>query len=94
MPGEIVPFEVDYLTDDVILDMHGGERVSQKDRSLTQPGEILVWDSEGMLRVYNELDDREEYARCVGRLSGSDTGSDTGTGPAPGGRAMERELGF
>jgi len=51
---------VDYLTDALVLDMDGGELLPGKDR-LTQPGAMLLLDSDGTLVVRQELDD---LAKC------------------------------
>lgn len=56
-------FSVSYTTGAVILDLNGGTPIPGKDRSLTSPGEILVLDADGSLRVHRELDDLAEYQR-------------------------------
>jgi len=53
--------KVDYLTDSLLLDVAGGGRLPGKDRSLTEPGSILLLDREGKLVVRNELDDVADY---------------------------------
>ena len=50
---------VNYLTDTLVLDMHGGERLPGNDR-LNRPGAILVMDPDGALAVRHELDDLVE----------------------------------
>lgn len=52
---------VDYLTDSLLLDVNGGGRLPGKDRSLTEPGNILLLNREGKLVVRNELDDLADY---------------------------------
>ncbi len=52
---------VDYLTDTMVLDMQGGDRImSGKDR-LMRPGAILLLDPDGTMVVRHELDDLAEY---------------------------------
>jgi hypothetical protein len=53
--------KVDYLTNSLLLDVAGGGRLPGKDRSLTEPGSILLLDREGKLVVRNELDDLADY---------------------------------
>lgn len=53
------PPPVDYLTDTLVLDMHGGETIRGKDR-LKRPGAILLLDPDGALVVRHELDDLTE----------------------------------
>ena len=50
---------VDYVTDTLVLDMHGGERLPGKDR-LNRPGAILVMGPDETLVVRHELDDLAE----------------------------------
>jgi hypothetical protein len=51
---------VDYVTDAVVLDMRGGERLPGRDR-LEAPGEILILNADGRLVVHRELDDLPDY---------------------------------
>lgn len=66
------PLEIDYLTENLVLDLRGGHRVDvngqgrppSSDRpELNAPGEVLVLDPEGRLVVRNELDDAAEYEK-------------------------------
>jgi hypothetical protein len=57
-PSEI---KVDYVANSLLLDVTGGGRLPGKDRSLTEPGSILLLDAEGKLVVRNELDDLADY---------------------------------
>ena len=64
---------VDYLTESILLDMAGGERLPGKDRDMHEPGMLLLLDPDGNLFVKNELDDaekfpKEEVAPAVGEL--------------------------
>jgi hypothetical protein len=58
----IVPTLVDYSTGAMTLDMRGTEPIPGRSR-VTEVGETLVLDANGMLRVYNELDGKPEYER-------------------------------
>lgn len=53
--------KVNYVTNALLLDVMGGGRLPGKDRSLVEPGSILLLDAEGKLVVRNELDDLPEY---------------------------------
>ena len=59
---------VDYLTDTLVLDMHGGETIPGKDR-LKRPGAILLFDPDGALVVRHELDDLAECTELQQRTS-------------------------
>jgi hypothetical protein len=52
------PELVDHLTEHIVLDFHGGERL---DRELTRPCSVLLLDPSGQLVIRNDLDDLEEY---------------------------------
>ncbi len=58
---------VDYVTEAVVLDMQGGNRLPGADR-LSVPGEILLLDPDGNLVVRNELDDSDEYEQRTRQL--------------------------
>jgi hypothetical protein len=49
--------KVDYLTNALLLDVSGGGGLPGKDRSLVEPGSVLLLNGEGNLVVHNELDD-------------------------------------
>lgn len=53
--------KVNYVTNALLLDVMGGGRLPGRDRSLVEPGSILLLDAEGKLVVRNELDDLPEY---------------------------------
>ncbi len=57
------PDKVDFVTDMLALDLIGGRRLPGRDRSMTEPGRILVMDYDGTLRVLSEVEDRTEYER-------------------------------
>jgi hypothetical protein len=59
---------VNYLTDTLVLDMHGGERLPGKDR-LNRPGTILLMDLDGTLVVRHELDDLAECTELTESLA-------------------------
>lgn len=50
---------VDYLTDTLVLDIHGGERLPGKDR-LAGPGAVLLLGPDGAMTVRNDVDDLRE----------------------------------
>lgn len=54
-PARVNQFKVDYITGAVLVDMRG-ERISAREASLNSPGEVLVLESDGALRVYSELE--------------------------------------
>jgi len=53
-------FDVDYLTEALVVDINGGQRLPGNDR-LSAPGEILLLDPDGSLVVHNELEDTAKY---------------------------------
>lgn len=53
--------EVNFETDALLLDIRGGRAFSQRDKSLTEPGEALYSDRNGKLIAHNELDDLEQW---------------------------------
>jgi hypothetical protein len=52
---------IEHTTELVVLDLIGGQRLHRTDRSLTEPGAVLLVDVDGNLLVQNELDDAEEF---------------------------------
>jgi hypothetical protein len=52
---------VDYITDSLVLDLRGGNKLPGKDREATEPGRMLLLDAEGRLVTLNELDDQKEF---------------------------------
>ncbi len=62
-----------FLTGAVLLDMHGGRRLSSRNDQLTEPGEVLFLSPAGRLFVRNELDDLKEYQRYRDTLPVKDT---------------------
>jgi hypothetical protein len=95
---DVVEFkEYKFQTGGIIADLMGGEPIPKKDRgssaaALEAPGEILVFDAAGNLRVRNETDDIEEFRRALvpepdlKTLPGGAPGDDPyGAGSAEGG---------
>lgn len=71
---------VDYLTDTLVLDLNGGERIPGND-GLKRPGAMLLLDPDGNLVVRHELDDLAEYAEFRERpLPGQQPGGGYGPG--------------
>ncbi len=56
-------FNVDYKTGALLVDMRGGERLSNKYRELTSPGEYLVLQADGTLKVYSEIEHITEFEK-------------------------------
>jgi len=60
--------EYKFQTGGVVADLMGGEPIPKKNRSstadpLTAPGELLIFDAQGNLRVRDEAEDIEEFRR-------------------------------
>lgn len=56
--------KIDYRTEMVVLDLRGGERMrGSRHRAATWPGEILVLDPDGTLRVHVDVKDEEDIER-------------------------------
>ena len=99
--GEQEPIDVEYLTESLILDMRGGQRIDlagqgyaprSKDPSVNAPGEILVVDPEGKLVVRREVDDAAEYEELQERKKEPGEGS-RGPGMYPGMETMPPGMG-
>ena len=69
----------EFRTNTVLLDLHGGEGLSRRDRSLTAPGEVLLLDPSGRLIVRTEQSDRDEFARLQRLLEASKPHRSRGT---------------
>ena len=63
------PEKVDFVTNTVLLDMRGGDRLPGKDRELKTPGEMLLLDPDGILVVRNELDDLVEVETRIATIT-------------------------
>ncbi len=57
------PEKIDFVTDMLVLDLTGGNRLPGRDRSMTEPGRILVMDHDGTLFTLSEAKDKKEYER-------------------------------
>jgi len=55
------PEKITHATGMLLLDIAGGERLHRTDRTLTEPGALLLLDPDGNLVVSDELDDEEEF---------------------------------
>jgi hypothetical protein len=53
--------EISHATGMLLLDMVGGKRLHGIDRSLVEPGSLLLLDPDGNLMIHDELDDEEEF---------------------------------
>jgi hypothetical protein len=52
---------VDYVTEQLVVDMTGGEHLPHGDVTLTRPGELVVMDRAGNLVIHDELQDRAVF---------------------------------
>jgi len=59
--AEAEPEKVDFITHSVAVDMQGGARLPGRDRTLNEPGYILLMTSDGSLEMRSEMEDRVEY---------------------------------
>ncbi len=57
------PEKIDFVTEMLVLDLTGGNRLPGRDRSMTEPGRILVMEYDGTLAVLSEAKDKKEYER-------------------------------
>jgi hypothetical protein len=62
--------EYKFQTNALVADLMGGESIPKRDKGkssdpLTAPGELLVFDADGNLRVQNETDDIEAFRRLL-----------------------------
>lgn len=57
--------KVDYFTETILLDMCGGAKLPGRDRESTEPGRYLLFDPEGNLAIFNELDFEAEFKTLV-----------------------------
>ena len=53
--------KIQHATNMLVLDIVGGDRLHRTDRSLTEPGSLLLMGPDGSLLVRNELDDQDDY---------------------------------
>ena len=53
--------KIEHATNMLVLDIDGGDRLHGTDRSLTEPGSLLLMGPDGSLIVRNELDDQDDY---------------------------------
>jgi len=53
--------KISHATGMLVLDMAGGNRLNRTDRTLTEPGSLLLLDPDGNLLIRDELDDQDEY---------------------------------
>jgi hypothetical protein len=84
-PSANEPPPVNYVTETLVVDMHGGQRLGKD--GLTAPGTILLLDPDGTLVVRHELDDLAECTQLRDRLSRMEQpggGYHEGYGPRPG----------
>jgi len=73
---------VDYLTGAIVLDIRGGERISQQS-SDRRPGDLLLLGGDGSLHIHHELEDSETYEQRKLDIEGRPEGRE-GAFPGPG----------
>jgi hypothetical protein len=60
---EVEKEKIEYRTGQLVLDMTGGDSLPGRDRDLTEPGKVLLFDADGNLVVRIELNDLDEFSR-------------------------------
>lgn len=75
---------VDYLTDTLIVDMRGGRKLPGRDRNVTEPGEILVLEPDGAVRVLSEAEDESEFKQRKQGITPEETTTSPAATPATG----------
>jgi hypothetical protein len=60
-PPKKPPEKINFLTEMLVLDMRGGGKLAGKDRTLTEPGFMLLMDASGNLLVRHEILDQDNY---------------------------------
>jgi len=85
-PGVVAPppAKIDYMTELLVLDIRGGQRLPGRNRDLHEPGEILLLDPDGGLVVHRDVDDQAEYEKQKTRPAPGMMGMPGGIG-GPGG---------
>lgn len=78
------PEKIDFVTEMLVLDLTGGNRLPGRDRSMTEPGRILIMDHEGGLAVLSEAKDKKEYDRRTSEPEPSGMEEMPGTMPEEG----------
>ncbi len=63
--NEVTEYKGDFETDAVVLDMRGGRPVLIKDKTMTEPGELLVLDRTGKLTAMHEFDDEDTWKNYI-----------------------------
>lgn len=53
--------KIEHATNMLVLDIAGGDRLHRSDRSLTEPGYLLLMGPDGSLVVRDELHDQDDY---------------------------------
>jgi len=83
---QVVPETVDYVTEMLVLDLRGGEKLAGRNR-LTSPGEILLLDPDGNLEVRDDVEDgraRRRQTNPVAAPGGGVLPGGPGIGGPPG----------
>lgn len=81
-PGMSQAVPVDYLTGVIVLDIRGGERISDRS-SDRRPGDMLLLGGDGSLHIHHELEDSQTYEQRKRDIEGEPEGRE-GTFPGPG----------
>jgi hypothetical protein len=72
-PGLSTGVPVDYLTGAIVLDIRGGDRISQQS-SDRRPGDLLLLGGDGSLHIRHELEDSETYDKRKLEVDGGPEG--------------------
>jgi len=60
-PTTVESLTTNFSTNATLVDMRGGNSTLQRDKSVTEPGELLVLDRKGQLIALHEFDDEETW---------------------------------
>jgi hypothetical protein len=83
-------FKVDYITQAIVVDYRGGERLRDRKAGLNSMGELLLVDPDGNLVMRNEVEDGVEWRRLSSMKPPEGGGRDTGRAVTPrGGGGLE-----
>lgn len=62
---KVEEYQGDFVTESVVLDMRGGRPVLNRDKEMTEPGEMLILSRTGQLVAMNEFDDEDVWNMYV-----------------------------
>ena len=75
-----------YFSNNIVLDMHGGDQMLGEDKSLKVPGEVLLLDDEGSLVARREMEEKQptRLGRGQTAVPTDDTSAPSGGETQPG----------